>query len=307
MSKKAPSVFVYGAGRVGLAIANLARERGVDVVGLWNPHRLKPRRAALAGGFDVAINAQPPAIRADLWLIAVPDDAICATAERLNRATGPRPAVVAHCAGAHPASLLQSLSKGGVACGSWHPAMTFRGAESDPAALAGAIVAIEGDQEAVTVLEAFTKALDLRSIHVPPESKPQYHAALVLAANGRVALDAAAAVLLLQAGIDGETARDLIAPLAGRTDENLATKLPDQALTGPVARGDVKTVREQLDALAPYPKVCQLYRALGAIALELVPDRVRGEGHRRVAELIEDYRNEREGIHANASRHSRER
>jgi len=99
----------------------------------------------------------------------------------------------------------------------------------------------------------------------------------------------------------------LIAPLAGRTDENLATKLPDQALTGPVARGDVKTVREQLDALAPYPKVCQLYRALGAIALELVPDRVRGDGHEKVAELIEDYRNEREEIHANASRHSRER
>jgi predicted short-subunit dehydrogenase-like oxidoreductase (DUF2520 family) len=300
-------VFVYGAGRVGLAIANLARERGVDVVGLWNPHPLKPRRAALAEGFDVAINAQPPAVRADLWLIAVPDDAICATAERLGRATGPRPAVVAHCAGAHPASLLQSLSKGGVACGSWHPAMTFRGAESDPAALARAIIVIEGDEAAVTVLEAFNEALDLRFIHVAAESKPQYHAALVFVANGRVAIDAAAAALLLQAGIDAETARDLIAPLAGRTDENLATKLPDQALTGPVARGDVKTVREQLDALAPYPKVCQLYRALGAIALELVPDRVRGGGHRKVAELIEDYRNEREEIHANVSRHSRER
>jgi predicted short-subunit dehydrogenase-like oxidoreductase (DUF2520 family) len=297
-------VFVYGAGRVGLAIANLARERGVDVVGLWNPHPLKPRRAALAEGFDVAINAQPPAVRADLWLIAVPDDAICATAERLGRATGPRPAVVAHCAGAHPASLLQSLSKGGVACGSWHPAMTFRGAESDPAALARAIIVIEGDEAAVTVLEAFNEALDLRFIHVAAESKPQYHAALVFVANGRVAIDAAAAALLLQAGIDAETARDLIAPLAGRTDENLATKLPDQALT---ARGDVKTVREQLDALAPYPKVCQLYRALGAIALELVPDRVRGGGHRKVAELIEDYRNEREEIHANVSRHSRER
>ena len=185
--------------------------------------------------------------------------------------------------------------------------MTFRGAEDDPAALAGAIVVIEGDEAAVTVLEAFTEALGLRFIHVAAENKPQYHAALVFVANGRVALDAAAAALLLQAGIDGETARDLIAPLAGRTDENLATKLPDQALTGPVARGDVKTVREQLDALAPYPKVCQLYRALGAIALELVPDRVRGEGHRRVAELIEEYRNEREEIHANASRHSRER
>jgi hypothetical protein len=63
VSSKAPSVFVYGAGRVGLAIANLARERGVDVVGLWNPHPLKPRRAALAKGFDLAINGQPPAIR----------------------------------------------------------------------------------------------------------------------------------------------------------------------------------------------------------------------------------------------------
>jgi predicted short-subunit dehydrogenase-like oxidoreductase (DUF2520 family) len=307
VSSKAPSVFVYGAGRVGLAIANLARERGVDVVGLWNPHPLKPRRAALAKGFDLAINGQPPAIRADLWLIAVPDDAICAIAERLAAAAGPRPAVAAHCAGAHPASLLQSLSGDGVACGSWHPAMTFRGAETDPAALAVAVVALEGEDAAVASLEAFTEALGLGFIHVPAERKPQYHAALVLVANGRVALDAAAARLLLSAGIDAETARDVIAPLVGRTDENLAVKLPDKALTGPVARGDVKTVREQLDALAPFPKMCQLYRALGVVALELVPERVRGEGHRQVAELIADHEDKREEAHAHASRHSRER
>lgn len=307
MSSGTPSVFVYGAGRVGLAIANLARERGVDVVGLWNPHPLKPRRAALAEGFDLAINAQPPAIRADLWLIAVPDDAICATAERLASAAGPRPAVAVHCAGAHPASLLQSLSEDGVACGSWHPAMTFRGAETDPAALAGAVVALEGEDAAVASLEAFTEALGLSFIHVPAESKPQYHAALVLVANGRVALDAAAARLLLSAGIDAETARDVIAPLVGRTDENLAVKLPDKALTGPVARGDVKTVREQLDALAPFPKMCQLYRSLGVVALELVPERVRGEGHRQVAELIAAHEDKREEAHAHASRHSRQR
>ena len=302
MSSETPSVFVYGAGRVGLAIANLARERGIDVIGLWNPRPLKPRRAALAEGFSLAVNARPPAVRASLWLIAVPDDAIVATAERLAGAAGPRPGVAAHCAGAHPASLLQSLSKDGVACGSWHPAMTFRGADTDPAALASAIIALEGDDAAVASLEAFTEALGLRFIHVPAESKPQYHAALVLVANGRVALDAAAARLLLSAGIDAETARTMIAPLVGRTDENLAVKLPDKALTGPVARGDVKTVREQLDALAPFPKVCQLYCALGAVALELVPERVRGEGHRQVAKLIADHiadhKDEREEAHA---------
>jgi predicted short-subunit dehydrogenase-like oxidoreductase (DUF2520 family) len=292
VSASGPSIQVYGAGRIGLAIANLARRRGVPVTGLWNPRPLRPGRARLAEGFPLVVAPDPEPAPADIWLVAVPDDAIAGTGERLARAVErdgrTRPGCAAHCAGAHPARLLDALSRTGIPCGSWHPAMTFRGAEDDPDALAGAVVAVEGDAAAVALLERLSDALGVARIAVATGRKADYHAALVLAANGRVALDAAAARLLREAGLDEATARAVLGPLVERVEENLRAAFPEEALTGPVARGDAGTVRRQLAALADRPDLLRLYRALGAVILEAVPETVRQEGHLEVIRLMRE-------------------
>lgn len=288
MSGKAPSLQVYGAGRVGLAILELARERGVPLIGAWNPRELRPERRVLAPAIPIEVSAEPPAVAADLWLIAVPDDAIAGVAERLARAPGPRPRAAAHCAGALPAALLAPLAAAGVACGSFHPAMTFRGAPGDAEALAGAVVAIEGEPRAVELLERLAHGLGLARVAVAAAEKPRYHTALVLASNGRMALDAAAVRLLQEAGLEEAEALALLRPLTARTEANLRAATPAHALTGPVARGDARTVRSQLDALADRPRLLALYRALGRFLLDLVPENVRGEGHREVGRLLDE-------------------
>lgn len=288
MSDAIPSLHVYGAGRVGLAILKLARERGVTLTGAWNPREVRAERRELVLGIPIEVTSEPAAVAADLWLIAVPDDAIADVAERLAQAPGPRPAAVAHCAGAIPAALLAPLAAQGVACGSFHPAMTFRGAEGDAEALAGAVVAIEGEPRAVELLERLADKLQILRVSVAAESKARYHTALVLASNGRMALDAAAVRLLQEAGLGEADALALLKPLTARTEENLREATPAHALTGPVARGDARTVRSQLDALADSPRLLALYRALGTFLLDLVPAGVRGEGHREVARLLGD-------------------
>ena len=125
MSASGPSIQIYGAGRIGLAVASLARRRRVPVVGIWNPRPLRPARARLSEGLPLTVAPDPEPVPADVWLVAVPDDAIVGTGERLARAVersgGPRPGCAAHCAGAHPARLLDPLARTGIACGSWHP------------------------------------------------------------------------------------------------------------------------------------------------------------------------------------------
>ena len=286
---KPPRVLVYGAGRAGLAVARRARERGT-LAGVWNRRPLTGARAALAEGLPLSISADPEPVPADLWLVAVPDDAIGFLAERLaaaleGRAEGPRAA--AHCSGTRAARELAALHTLGVPCGSWHPAMTFRGVESDAAALADAWVAVEGDPTALEVLRFFSAALGLACHHVAADHKPGYHSALVIAANGRVALDAAAERLLTDAGLDTGTARRVLAPLVARIEENLRAAGPLGALTGPVGRGDAATIRTQLAALNRRPPIRQLYRALAANLLPLVPGAQRDPGHRAVAELVE--------------------
>lgn len=283
-----PTVQIYGAGRTGLAVARLARDRGVRLVGVWNRRPLDRARATLAQGLPLAVDPQPVPAAADLWLLSVADDAIAEVAEMLATglaAGGARPAATAHCAGARGSEDLAALAAAGVPCGSWHPAMTFRGAPSDAGALALASVAIEGS--ATAVLASFSAALGLPWHPIAAAWKARYHSALVLAANGRVALEAAAERLLADAGLDAEAARRLLAPLVARTEENLRTAGPRAALTGPVARGDAATVRAQLRALRDRPPIQRLYRALGEVALTLVPESERTAGHRGTAELVE--------------------
>lgn len=281
-----PSLYVLGAGRVGLAVARLAVDRGVDLVGVWNRAPLSSPRCGLADGLPLEVAPVPPRRKADVWMLAVPDDAITPVAEALADARGPRPSVAAHCAGGRPTALLAPLRDVEIPCASWHPAMTFRGTASDSEALARAWIAIEGDPAAVVRLEALTDVLELRRIALDPAGKSRYHGALVLASNGRVALDGAAIGLLEDAGLDAKTARRLLAPLVERTDENLREAGPDVALTGPVARGDAETVRSQLAALADRPATREAYRALAALALSLVSAERRGSGHDRVADVL---------------------
>lgn len=292
MSAPTPSIEIYGAGRIGLAVASLARRRGLAVTGLWNPRPLRTERVRLAEGFPLTVSPDPEPAPADVWLVAVPDDAIVGTGERLAAAVGRtgsfRPLCAAHCAGAHPARLLDPLARTGIPCGSWHPAMTFRGAPDDADALARSVVALEGDPAAVEVLERLSDALGVARIAVATGRKADYHAALVLAANGRVALDAAAARLLREAGLDEATARSVLGPLVERVEENLRAAFPEEALTGPVARGDAGTVRRQLAALADRPDLLRLYRALGAVILDTLPEKVRQDGHLEVMRLMRE-------------------
>lgn len=290
MTEAAPSVFIYGAGRVATAVTRLAAERGVRVVGAWS------RGGSSAGrwtpGVELAAGPEPPPTAADVWLLAVSDDAVEPVATLLAAAVraadgAPRPRVAAHCAGGLPAAALAPLAALGIPCGGWHPAMTFRGGPDDAGGLSEAWVAVEGEGPAGRALEALARALGLPSVRVAADRKARYHAALVLASNGRVALDAAARRLLEEAGIEAETAGELLAPLVARTDANLAGGGPGEALTGPVARGDARTVRVQVEALADRPALLALYRAIGAVLLELVPPGARTEGHAEVARLVE--------------------
>ncbi len=284
-----PALAVYGAGRTGLAVARLAAARGVPLTVVWNRSPLEGARAELAAGLPLETGGAPPAVSAGVWIVAVSDDAVAGVAAALARglaAGGARPGAAAHCAGGRPVADLAPLRAAGVPCAAWHPAMTFRGASSDAAALAGACAAIEGDAAACAALAALSDALGVTHHTVAASDRPRYHSALVLASNGRVTLEACARRLLADAGLDEATTRRVLAPLVARTEENLRASDPAAALTGPVARGDVETVRATLASLHDRPEIERLYRALAGAALTLVSPEARGEGHRAIAALI---------------------
>ena len=102
-----------------------------------------------------------------------------------------------------------------------------------------------------------------------PDAAARYHGAATLLAGGTVALFAAAERLLEGLAPDEDVTRAFHALLASAVS-NLAELPPAEALTGPVARGEVVVVEEHLAALdRTSPEAAAAYRALGKVMLGL--------------------------------------
>ena len=85
-----------------------------------------------------------------------------------------------------------------------------------------------------------------------------------------VAVEDMAVQLLVSAGFDQAAALASLQPLVAGTASNINALGTTNALTGPIARGDVDTVRGHVEALRRLPGTeLSLYRALGRHTLEI--------------------------------------
>lgn len=277
------TVFVVGAGAVGLGLARALRDAGWDLLGLWNrsdERRGLARRwvgdAASGGklGRDIG--------RAELILVCVSDAAVATVGAQLAASGSVAPGtVVAHTAGCLPAGALGAIP--GAQLGGLHPLVAVPDRGNAAEILRGAPFGIEGSPEALSVLEMVVDALGGRPFQVPSANKARYHAAAVMASNLVVALLNDAITEAETAGIDG--AAGLLCQLATGAIDRIRECGARAALTGPVVRGDAATVGKHLQALSP--EAAAVYRAASERALALARTRgLTSEAAAGVAQLL---------------------
>lgn len=268
-------VGIIGPGRAGVGLALALTRAGYDV-------RLHGRRTkAVPKPLTLTVGPEhvPPAwiAQAGVLVLAVSDDAIRPLAEALARAGAvSADHVVLHLSGAQGQEALAALVGTRAGLGSLHPLQTISDPERAPERLRGAWAAVEGMPRALAAAEALARDLGLRPFRVPSNAKPMYHASAVFASNYFVVVEAVAQRLLRHAGLSGREAWQALRPLVEGTLENLTRQEPQAALTGPVARGDVATVKRHLESLTHDDAL--LYRALGRAALELAQKQGMDEG-----------------------------
>lgn len=275
MADAADHLAIVGAGRAGLALGQALTDSGavrrLTFIGRSSrppDHPLFRDAGAIVSyrpGYH-SLAADPPSA----VLLAVPDGVIANAAAELARSALERSTPVLHLSGAFGARLLDPLTALGHPTGSLHPLVAL--ADADAASLLrGAWYAIEGAPDAERIARALVERLGGRILTVPSGGKPLYHAAAVTASNFVVALLGVAEQWMEQAGVPPESARPALCALAFSAIQNVSRRGPEEALTGPVARGDVATVRAHLAALSP--RETHLYSVLALAALDLAPKR----------------------------------
>jgi predicted short-subunit dehydrogenase-like oxidoreductase (DUF2520 family) len=258
-----PTVAILGGGAVGQALSRSLPRAGVRVGLRWNRSALRPGFGA-RGTWTTSL---PPLTDFELVLLAVKDAAVEPLCRTLRVS---RRQLVVHLSGALTLSALASARAQGAAVGSLHPLRAIVRGDRSP--FRGAAAGIAGSSpSARKKLAMLARALGMAPLAIPDQARPLYHAAATLAAGGAVALFAEAASAFRAAtGASEAEARAALLPLALGALGKLRELPPERALTGPIARGDVATVRAHRSALSRDMR--PLYDQLARSALRLSRD-----------------------------------
>ena len=255
-----PFTGIVGAGAVGTALGI-----GLSRAG-WPIHAVASRDATRRQRFTSAVEGvrafvEPQALveEVELIILAVPDDVIAGLAGSIRMYGGQ---AMVHTSGVLGAEVLAPAMAAGTQIGSFHPLVAFADTERAIAALHGATVAIEGDDQLAALLSQMADRLGATAVRLAPGSKAAYHAAAVLAAGGFIALLDAIAELGAVAGLDEAGSLAIYGPLIEGTLGNAKALGIRAALTGPMTRGDVGTLKAHLAAMAAHaPDALELYGA----------------------------------------------
>lgn len=277
---------IIGSGRVGRACGRLWAERKVfQIQDVLTRSRASAAQGVKFIGAGHAVGHLDEMRSADVWMVATRDDAImpsCATLAASGKVTPDD--IVFHMSGATPSSDLGAVKERGALIASVHPIKTFTDAGLAVQTFPGTFCSAEGDAEALKVLKPAFEKIGARVFDIKAELKPVYHAGGVFACNYLAALVEAALRAHEKAGIPRKASLSALEPMVRETVDAIFDKGPAKALTGPISRGDVATVKRQLAAVAGWdPGMAELYRGLGLIAVALAESGQRLDAQRAAA------------------------
>jgi predicted short-subunit dehydrogenase-like oxidoreductase (DUF2520 family) len=272
-------VFIIGPGHVGRGLSRAFRASGVEIVGL---HGKRPSGVASSTG------VLPQEMgTANVIIIAVRDPQLDEAIDEVVAASRDgrlaRGSVVLHTSAIAEPAGLATLAESGFPAGTFHPLVPFGDPEVAAELLRRGWVGIDGENAARNASRRLAGHLGARTLDIPAGKKPAYHAAAVISSNFPVVLASVAGHLLHEIGVPDSSAYQAVESLMSGALANLKQALPDDALTGPIVRGDAETVAKHVRALEKQGSALDVYRALSAAAVEIA--RYRGVDQKKLAVL----------------------
>ena len=259
MQKK---IGIVGAGRLGTALAMQFKQKGACLTGVSCKTFEETKHIAEALGVKPYEYNRDLAKNSDILFITVPDNAIINIVKELMTEDLPNDLCIIHCSGALSALELPVDER--VHRASFHPLQSFA---SGDARFKDIYIAMDGDDYALAIARELCLMLGARPLNIPSKDRALYHATACITSNHLVAILSVAEGLFAKWTDSPEEARKAMWPLIQGSLENYKKYGPKGALTGPIARGDNKTIEKHLNVL---PKEQQdFYKILSLATLDL--------------------------------------
>lgn len=228
------SIVLFGAGNVAThlfrAISNTPKFRVVQVF------NHKPENLLLFKSIVETTSNIEKVVPADIYLIAVKDDAISNIVEGLNF----QGALVVHTAGAVPLDILKNLDRTGI----FYPLQTF--SKIKPVDFENIPICLEAsNEEDMLILEELAGSISNKFFRIDSAQRKSLHVAAVFVSNFVNYLYSEGEAICTANNIPFEILHPLILETAVKVKE----LSPGEAQTGPAKRNDTKVIQAHLDML----------------------------------------------------------
>ena len=242
-------IVFLGSGNVATHLAQAFIAAGQEVLQVWSKTEANAQVLADNIGSKAIANLNALDLHADLYLIAVKDEAINELAAALPALNG----VVAHTSGATSIEALHNLNKYGV----FYPLQTF--SKQKTIDLYDTPLCLEAsDTATMSLLQDAAKLISTASYAVDSEKRKVLHLSAVFACNFSNHLYHMGHSIMQEHGLDFE----ILKPLIMETARKVQDAVPFDVQTGPAVRGDKETMSKHLQLLAGHSDLQDIYKSL---------------------------------------------
>ncbi len=239
---------IISAGRVGAVLGAALRAAGHAITGVHAVSEESRTRAEALLPEVPVLEPEEICRRSELVLFAVPDDAlaplISGLADNGHLQLGQ---LLIHTSGKYGTDVFAPATAKGCIGLAVHPIMTFTGMSIDLARLPDCPFGVTAPATVLPIAQALVVEMGGEPLTIAEADRARYHLALAHGSNHLVTVVAQATEQLAACGVSEPAAA--IAPLLRASLEN-ALVSGQNALTGPISRGDVGTLGSHLQVLA---------------------------------------------------------
>lgn len=286
MNNENLSIGFIGAGRVGFTLGRCFYEKNLKLSGYFSKtyeHAEEAARFTFSKSYNTI---KELADESDVIFITVPDSYIYDVYLQL-KAFEIRNKILCHCSGALSAEVFKDIGLTGAFGYSVHPAFAVSSKKNSYKDISNAFFTVEGSSERMEVIESILKKLSNPYQIIDAENKQKYHSSLVMASNLVIGVYHIALSLLRECGFSDLTAEKVINPLFLNNAESVCDNGCGNALTGPVDRNDLSTIKKHLSVIKD-ERVLMLYKLLSEELIEIAKEKYPNRDYKDLIDLLNE-------------------
>ena len=276
---------IIGAGKVGCSLGRYFVEQGLGVSGYSSKTKESVETAATFTNTRAYDSLYQLVSENNLIFVTTPDDCISEVwAQIVQYDYNEKNKIICHFSGSLSSDVFLNREKRGFYACSFHPMYAFSDKFTSYKQLNQVMFTAEGDKEALAELCPLLERLGNPVFVIKGKKKERYHAAASLISNMMIGLYQMGIDMLVDCGFSETEARSLVKPLVEGNIQHLLGTSPEQALTGPIERGDVETIKKHLAQLTD--REHQVYIGLGRTLTEVAERKNPHKDYAVIEELL---------------------